>query len=82
MVEVPVGGRGQLERSEADVIESFIVNAVCFVSVLDQLVDRQGCVVRFNHGVGYFGGWDYRVGVHNSVRILLADLGDEECSHA
>ena len=39
VVEVSVGGCGEFESSKADVVESFIVNAVCFVSVLNQLVN-------------------------------------------
>ena len=51
MVEVPVGGGGQLQGAEADVIEGLVVNAESLVCVLDKLVDGQGCVVRFHHGV-------------------------------
>ena len=51
VVEVPVGGGGQLQGAEADVIEGFIVNAKGLVCVLDKLVDGQGCVVRFHHCV-------------------------------
>ena len=51
VVEVPVGGGGQLQGAEADVIECFVVNAESLVCVLDKLVDGQGCVVRFHHGV-------------------------------
>ena len=29
----------------------------------------------------YLGGGDHAVGVHDPVRILLPDLGDEESSH-
>ena len=39
VVEVSVGRCGELESSEADVVEGFVVNAVCFVGVLNQLVN-------------------------------------------
>lgn len=39
VVEVTVGGGGQLEGTEADVIQGFIVNAVCLICVLYKLVD-------------------------------------------
>ncbi|WAR11928.1 hypothetical protein MAR_026108 [Mya arenaria] len=42
MVQVTIGRGGQFERPEADVVESFVVDAVCFVRVLDQLVNGQG----------------------------------------
>ena len=50
MVQVPVGGVGQLQCSEADVI-SLIVDTEGLVSVLHQLVDREGGVVRLHLGV-------------------------------
>jgi hypothetical protein len=51
MVEVPVCGRGQLQRAEANVVEGLVVNAECFVGVLHQLMDRKCGVVRLHHGV-------------------------------
>merc|ERR1711997_1433138 len=44
-------------------------------------MDGQSRVVRLHHSVGHLGRGNHRVGVHDSVRILLPDLGDEECSH-
>lgn len=51
MVQVSVGWGGKLESAEADVIESFVVDAVCLVGILNQLVNRQGSVVGLNNGV-------------------------------
>ena len=81
MVEISVGGGGEFKGSEADVIESFVINAVGFVGVLYQLVDGQGSVVGLHHSVGHLGRGDYGVGVHDPVGVLLSDLGDEQCSH-
>ena len=39
MVQVTIGGGGQLQGTEADVIESFVVNAVGLICVLHKLVD-------------------------------------------
>ena len=39
VVEITIGGVGELEGSEADVVESLVVNTVGLVSVLHQLVD-------------------------------------------
>ena len=82
VVQVTVGGGGQLQGSEADVVESLVVDTISLVGVLHQLVDGQGGVVGLHHGVGHLGGGDHAVGVHDPVRILLSDLGDEECPHA
>lgn len=51
VVEIAVGGWDKLECSEADVVESLIIDAKRLVCVLDQLVDGEGGVVGFNHSV-------------------------------
>jgi hypothetical protein len=52
VVEVAVGRGGELERTEADVIEGLVVNAEGLVRVLDELVHGEGGVVRLNDGIG------------------------------
>ena len=51
MVQVTVCRGGELQGSEADVVEGLVVNAVGLVGVLDQLVDGQGGVVGLDDGV-------------------------------
>jgi len=45
VVEITVGGGGELEGAEADVIESLVINAEGLVRVLDELVDGEGGIV-------------------------------------
>ena len=47
MVQVTVCWGGQFQGSEADIVESFVVNAVGFVGVLNELMDGEGSVVWF-----------------------------------
>ena len=56
MVEITVRGRGQLQCTETDIVQSFIIDAEGLVGVLNQLMDGQGCVVGFYDGVGYLEG--------------------------
>ena len=51
MVQVTVGGGGELQGSEADVVQGLVVNAVGLVGVLNQLMDGQGGVVGLDNGV-------------------------------
>ena len=81
MVEITVSGGGELEGSEADIVEGFVVNDHALVGVFDQLMDGEGSVVGFNNGVGHLGRGDDGEGLHDSVRIFFSDLGDEESSH-
>ena len=81
MVEVPIGGGGQFQGSEADVIQRFIVDAVGLICVLHQLVHGQGGVVGLHHRVRHLGRGHHAKGVHDAVRVLLADLADEEGPH-
>ena len=55
MVEVAIGGGGQLQGAEADVVQRLVVDAEVLVGVLDQLVDGEGGVVRLHDGVGHLG---------------------------
>jgi hypothetical protein len=51
MVKISVGWGGELEGSEADIIKSLVVNDHNFIGVLDELMDREGSVVRLNDSV-------------------------------
>ena len=51
MVQVAISWGGQFQSSEADVVERFVVDAVCFVGVFDKLVNRERSVVRFDDGI-------------------------------
>ena len=53
MVEVSVRWRRQLECAEADVVQSLVVDAECFVCVLDELVDGQSSIVRLDDCIGH-----------------------------
>jgi hypothetical protein len=82
VVKIAVCRGSELEGSEADIVESFVVNAVGFVCVLDKLVDGESSVVGLNDGIRNFGGWYYAESVHDSIWVFFADLRDEESTHA
>lgn len=65
----------------ANVVESFVVNAHDLVSVLNQLVKREGGVVRLDDSVGHFRAGHNGVSAHHSVGEVFSDLGDEEGTH-
>ena len=44
-------------------------------------MDRQSGVVRLNDGVGHLGRGNDGEGRHDTVGILLTDLGDEKGTH-
>jgi len=82
MVKITVGRGGELEGSEADVIEGLVVNAHDLIGVLNELMHGEGGVVRLNDGVGDLGGGHDGEGHHDSVGVLFTDLGDEKGSHS
>ena len=51
MVQVTVCWGGELQGPEADIVESLVVDTVGLVGVLNELVNRQGGVVRLHNGV-------------------------------
>merc|ERR1719267_182558 len=81
VVEVAVGRGGELEGTEADVVQGLVVKAHALIGVLDQLMHGEGGVVWLDHSVGHLGGWHDGEGEHHTVWVLLADLGDQESSH-
>ena len=81
VVEVAVGGGGQLERAEADVVQGLVVHDHALVGVLHELVDGQGGVVGFHNSVRHLGRREHGEGEHDTVGVLLTDLGDQESAH-
>ena len=81
MIEISIGGCSQFQGSEANVIQGLIIDAECFICVLNQLVDGQGCIIRLHNSVRDFGGRNNRVAVHDSVRVFLPYFGDQKGSH-
>jgi len=81
MVEITIGGGGELESSEADIVEGLVIDNLDFISIFDKLMDGKGGVVRLDNGVGDLGGWEDGESLHDSVGIFLSDLGDEEGTH-
>ena len=53
VVEVAVGGGGDLEAAAAHLEERLVVHAEHAVAVLQQLVQGEARVVRLRHGVGH-----------------------------
>ena len=80
MVEIAIGGVDKLKGPEANVVKGLIVNSISLISIFHQLMNRECCIVGLNNSVRYFWGGDYRVGVHDSIRVFFTDLGDEESS--
>ena len=56
VVQVAISRGGELQGAEANVVQSFIVNAKSFVGVLDELMNREGGIVGFDNGVRDLGG--------------------------
>lgn len=54
MIQVSISRRSQLQSSETDVIESFIVNAEGLIRIFHQLVDRQSGIVGLHNCIRYF----------------------------
>jgi hypothetical protein len=81
MVEVTVGGGGELQGSEADIVQGFVIKREALIRVLHKLVNREGAVVGLNDSIRHLGRGDHRVCGHDTIGVLLSHLGDEEGSH-
>jgi len=81
MVQITVGWGGELKGSETDIVKGFVIDNLDLIGILDQLMDREGSVIRFNNGIRDLGGWEDRESFHDSVGIFLSDLRDKEGTH-
>ena len=82
MVQISIGGGGQFEGSEADIVESLVIDGEGLVGVLYQLVNGEGGVVGLDNCVGDLWGGDNGEGSHDPVGVFLTDFGDQEGSHS
>lgn len=64
----------ELEGSEADIIQSFIVKDHALISIFNQLMHREGCIVGLDHSIRDLRRGENREGQHHSVRIFFPDL--------
>jgi hypothetical protein len=97
VVQITVGGVGELEGAHADIVESLyksvraqtpvleatnlVVNTESLIGVLNELVNGKGGVVRLNNGVGDLGRGNDGESSHHAVGELLTNLGDQESTH-
>merc|ERR1719174_2951840 len=81
VVQVTVGRGGELQGTEADVVQGFVIQNHDFIGVLNKLVHGQSGVVRFNDGVRHLGGREHGESEHDPVGVFLTDLGDEQSAH-
>jgi len=81
VVQISLGRGGQLQGPEADIVQGFIVAALHNVCVLDQLMHGKGGVVWLHHSVGHLRRGHDGEGLHDSVWLLLPNLGDEQGAH-
>ena len=81
MVKITIGWGGKFKSSETDIIKSFIINNHYFISILNELMDGEGCVIGFYNGIRDFWGWENGESFHNSIGVFFSDLGDKESSH-
>ena len=70
------------DQPEANVVECLIVNTVGLVSVLHQLVHRQGGVVRLHHSVGHLHSTrQYRSDLRHQSFNITEHSNDDLISH-
>jgi hypothetical protein len=78
VVEVAIGWGGELEGTEADVVEGFVIDAEDFISRFNELVDREGAVVWLDDSVRNLWRWDDGVGGEDTIWVFFTELVEEE----
>lgn len=70
VVQVTVGGVGQLESTLADLVQSLVIDTEGLVRVFDQLMDGKSSVVGLNNGIGHLGRRGDTEGSHHTIGEL------------
>jgi len=78
VVKITVGRGGKLKSSEANIVQGLVIKSEALVGILDKLVHGEGTVVRLYDGIRHLRRRDDRVGRHDTIRVLLTDLRDEQ----
>jgi hypothetical protein len=81
VVQVFVGWVAELECTEADIVKGFVIKGETLVGVLNELVDGESGVVRLNDSVRHLGGRNNRVSTHDTIGVILTNLGNQKSSH-
>merc|ERR1719401_58060 len=82
MVQIAIGGGCQLQGAKANIVQCLVVQQEALICILDELMERQHCIVWLDDRVTHLWRRDHRERLHDTVRILLSDLRDQECAHA
>jgi hypothetical protein len=77
MVKITVSRGGKLKSSEANIIKGLVIKGETLISILHKLMDRKSTIIWLHHSVRYLRGRNDGVCRHNSIRVLLSDLGDK-----
>ena len=51
MIKITISWSGKLKSSEADIVESFVINNHDFISILNKLMNRKSSIIRFYNSV-------------------------------
>merc|ERR1719428_1570856 len=82
VIQITICWCGELQGSEANVVERLIVKKHAFVVLLLKLVEREHCIVRLHNCIRDFWRRDNRERLHDTIRILLTDFGNQQGAHA
>ena len=80
VVQVSVCWGCELESSEANIVQGFVIDDHDFISIFYELMDWKSGVVWLNDGIWDFWWWKDWEGFHDYVWIFFSDLWDQEGS--
>jgi len=81
MVKISVSGSSELQGLEANLVQSFVINAEDLIGVFNKLVNGKGSIVGFDDSVGDLWGRNNGECAHHLIRELFLDLSDEQGTH-
>jgi len=82
MIQITISWGGEFKSSEANIVESFIINNLSLISIFDKLMYWKSCIIWFYNCVWDFWRWEYWESTHLSVRIFFSNFRDEKATHS
>ena len=51
MVKITIGGGGEFEGAEADIVQSLVIDTVSLIGILNELMNGEGSIVRLKQQI-------------------------------
>lgn len=74
MIKISIGRSGKFESTETDIIKCLVIDAEGFICVLNQLMNREGGIVRLNHSVANLQAVKKIISINSASNFCIVSI--------